>query len=76
MQQAKIGDHSGKFVRDTRPSPKPAFVLARDRQLDDVVRFFLYTIIEFSILTVDPTFNLGEFDITPTAYQNLLLQSV
>ena len=75
MQQAKIGDHSGKFVRDTRPSPEPAFVLARDRQLDDVVRFCTPSS-SFSILTVDPTFNLGEFDVTPTAYQNLLLQSV
>lgn len=28
MQQAKLGDMSGKFVRDTRPTPDPAFVLA------------------------------------------------
>ena len=47
------------------PSPEPAFVLARDRQLHDLVRFC--TVAEgFSILTVDPTFNLGDFDVTPT----------
>ena len=29
----------------------------------------------FSILTVDPTFCLGEFDVTPMSYRHLLLQS-
>lgn len=28
------------------------------------------------ILTVDPTFNLGEFDVTPTTYRYELLKSV
>ena len=27
--QAKLGDSTGMFVRETRPSPEPAFVLAR-----------------------------------------------
>ena len=75
MRSANIEDHDGKFVRDTRPSPEPAFVVARDRQLDDLVRFC--TIPEdFSILTVDPTFNLGDFDVTPTSYRQCLLQSI
>ena len=30
MQSAKEEDVMGKFVRETRPSPEPAFVLARD----------------------------------------------
>ena len=47
------------FVQDTRPSPEPAFVVARDLQLDDLVRFC--TIQDgFTILTVDPTFNIGD----------------
>ena len=37
MRSAKEEDVMGKFVRETRPSPEPAFVLARDRQLDDFV---------------------------------------
>ena len=28
IQQAKLGDSTGKFVRETRSSPDPAFVLA------------------------------------------------
>lgn len=74
MQSAKLGDSCGLFVRETRPSPEPAFVLARDRQLDDIVRFC--TIPDnFSVLTVDPTFNLGDFDVTPMTYRHRLLVS-
>ena len=75
IQQAKLGDSTGMFVRETRASPEPAFVLARDRQLDDLVRFCTNPSV-FSILTVDPTFNLGAFDVTPTTYRHLLLESV
>ena len=39
MMRSAEEDVMGKFVRETRPSPEPAFVLARDRQLDDLVRF-------------------------------------
>ena len=73
MQQAKLEDHLGKFVRDCRPTPEPAFVLSRDRQLDDLVRFCTDPA-NFCVLTVDPTFNLGDFDVTPIAYRNLLLK--
>ena len=64
MQEEKGGDYSGKFVRDTRLAPEPAFILARDRQLLDIERFCTVPS-GFSILTVDPTFNLGDFDVTP-----------
>lgn len=74
MQNAKVGDSHGCFVRETRPSPEPAFVLARDRQLDDLVRFCAIPD-SFSVLTVDPTFNLGDFDVTPTTYRHCLLIS-
>ena len=36
MQSAKLGDSIVHFVRETWPSPEPAFVLACDRH---VVRF-------------------------------------
>lgn len=74
MQSANEEDVMGKFVRETHPSPEPAFVLARDRQLDDLVLFC--TVAEgFSILTVDPTFNLSDFNVTPTTYRHCLLES-
>ena len=52
-----IEDSTGRFVSDRRPSPEPAFVLARDWQLDDLVHFCTVSG-NFSVLTVDPTFNL------------------
>ena len=75
MQQVKIEDQAGKFVRDCLPTPEPAFILSRDWQLDDLVHFCT-TPGNFSVLTVDPTFNLGDFDVTPTAYHQLLLKTV
>ena len=74
MHKAKLGDKTGQFVREVRPSPDPAFVIASDRQLDDLVRFSTPAS-NFSILTVDPTFFLGEFDVTFTAYHHMLLES-
>ena len=75
MQQAKLEDATGKFVHDCHPSPEPAFALSRDWQLNDLVRFCTVSS-SFSVLTVDPTFNLGDFDVTPTAYHHLLLKTV
>ena len=74
MQQAKLEDHMGRFVCDCCPSPEPAFV-SHDWQLDDLVRFCNMSG-NFSILTVEPTFNLGDFDVTHTAYHHLLLKTV
>ena len=74
MRQVKLKDHLGRFVRDCRPTPKLAFVLSRDRQLDDLVRFCTDPA-NFCVLTVDPTFNFSDFDVTPTAYRNLLLKT-
>ena len=54
--------------------PKPAIVLACDQQLCDLDRFCCDPS-EFSALTIDPTFSLGDFDVTPTAYHHLLLHS-
>jgi hypothetical protein len=67
MQAAKLGDRDGLFVRETQPSPEPAFVLARDRQLDEL-EWLCTDPNTFSILTVDPTFNLGDFNVTPITY--------
>jgi len=63
MQQAKLGDHVGLFVRDLKAVPEPAIVVVRDYQLQDLVRFATFEQ-NFSIATVDPTFCLGEFDVS------------
>ena len=73
MQRAHTEDPSSKFVRAIRTAPDPAIVVADDCQLNDMTRFCTSSS-EFGILTVDPTFSLGEFDVTPVTYRHLLLE--
>ena len=61
------------FVRDIKVLPEPAIILALDYQLDDLVRFA--TNDDHCVLTIDPTFSLGKFDVTPITYRHLLLES-
>ena len=72
MQQAHTQDPAHKFVRDIKTSPDPAIILASDQQLNDLVRFGTSSE-EFCVITIDPTFSLGEFDATPLTYRHLLL---
>ena len=51
---------------------EPAIVLASDQQLHDLVRFGTSSQ-EFGVITIDPTFSLGKFDVTPLTYRHLLL---
>jgi len=74
MQKAFTEDPSRKFVRAVNAAPEPAVVVTTDRQLQDLARFCTAAF-EFSPLTVDPTFCLGEFDVTLITYRHLFLQS-
>ena len=62
------------FIRDVRVGAEPFCILANERQLNDLNRFCCNTNL-FKPLTVDPTFNIGEFNVTPISYQNLLLET-
>ncbi|XP_065891101.1 uncharacterized protein [Dysidea avara] len=73
MQQAKANN---SYVRDIKTSPDPAIVIASDGQLDDLVRFCAPLAgVESCAMTVGPTFNLGEFECTPTTYRHLMVQT-
>ena len=74
MLQAHL-EHStkDKFVREIKAFPEPAIVVATSQQLNDVARFCTDPQ-DYCVLTVDPTFCLGDFDVTPTTYRNLLLK--
>ena len=74
MQRAHTEDPSSQFIRGIRTAPDPAIVLMYDFHLEDMARFCTSTG-EFCILTIDPTFSLGEFDVTPITYRHLLLES-
>ena len=71
MQRAHAEDPTSKFIRSIRATD-PAIVIADDIQVTDMARFCTSNI-EFGTLTVDLTFSLGEFDVTP--YRHLLLET-
>ena len=52
---------------------EPAVIVAFDRQLSDMVKFCTDEDV-FDIVTIDPTFSLGDFDVTNLTYRQLLLQ--
>ncbi len=74
MQKAHVDDQSSKFIQAIRTAPDPAIVLSNDCQTNDLIRFCTDPN-KFCVLTVDPTFSLGEFDVTPVSYRHLLLET-
>ena len=67
MQRAYAQDTMKKFIHDIRTAQEPAIVLASDQQISDLLCFCTSSF-EFAVLTVDPTFCLGDFDVTPITY--------
>ena len=61
-------------VNTVKVLPDPAIVLASDYQVSDLVRFGTSNV-QHCVLTIDPTFSLGEFEVTPVTYRHLLLES-
>ena len=61
------------FVRSVVAAPEPMAVLATNRQLNDMVRF-LTDSQQYTVMGIDPTFNFGDFNVTPVAYRYLLLE--
>ena len=74
MQHAYAQDTMNKFIRDIKMAPEPAIVLADDQQLADL-QCFCTSSLDFGVLMVDPTFSLGDFDVTPITYRYLLLET-
>ena len=74
MLNAQLEDTNKKFIRDVKTYREPAIVVAFDEQLFYVERFCCNSA-TFSILTVDPTFSLGDFDVSPTTYRHLMLHT-
>ena len=61
------------FVRSVVAAPEPMAVLATNRQLNDMMRF-LTDPVQHTVMGIDPTFNFGEFNVTPIAFRYLLLE--
>ena len=72
MLQCK-SDCDDVFVRSVVAAPEPMAVLCTNQQLKDMVRFLTYES-GFTVMGVDPTFNFGDFNVTPIAFRYLLLE--
>ena len=58
------------FLREVQSAPEGISVLATDTQISDIVRFcVLPNLAESTPLSVDLTFNLGDFCVTVTLYK-------
>ena len=53
------------FVSDVKAAPEPQCILCFDSQIADMERFLFSSSDVHGILTVDPTYNLGEFYVNP-----------
>ena len=62
------------FIRSVEAAPEPLCVLATKQQLVDLERFCTGAE-NFSVLSVDPTFNLGPFYVTPLTYNALTMRT-
>ena len=74
MLEAHTQDPSHCFVRDIKTAPEPAIILATNQQLDDIERFCTSSYAS-SILTINPTFTLGDFDVTVVTYRHIFLET-
>ncbi len=63
------------FIRDVKAAPEPQSVLFYDWQLEDLVRLCTNNQ-QLSVMSIDTTFNLGEFYVTPITHHHNLLESV
>lgn len=70
----QASDRKSAFIRDVRVAPEPMCVLTTDRTLNDMVRFCCNPV-EFKPFTVDPTFDIGDYNVMPITYQHLLLEN-
>ena len=61
------------FVRIVSCAPEPMAVLASNWTLNDLDRFC--TSPNCTVLCIDPTFSLGDFDVTVTTYRHLMLHN-
>ena len=73
VMQCKNSEKKDCFVQEVTCAPEPMGVLATEQQLCDIVRFSTDHF-NFCVLGIDPTFNLGDFSVTPIVYTHLLLQ--
>ena len=76
MLECKLAQGSSNvFAQEVKAAPFPMSVMCFDWKMNDRVRF-LTSNHHFSVLTVDTTFKLGEFYVTPMTYPHLMVENI
>ena len=76
MLECKLAQGSSNvFVQDVKAAPFPMSVMCFEWQINDMVRFLTCNH-HFGILTIDTTYKLGEFYVTPMTYPHLMIQDI
>ena len=73
-KESEGGRPQDTFVRRVTGAPEPMTVLTFNWSLHDIDRFCTKEQ-QCTVLSVDPTFNLGDFYVTVTTYRHLLLKN-
>ena len=66
---------SKEFIRDVNLVPELSVFVASNLQLKDIERYCTKVSL-FSILGIDPTYNIGSYYVTVTTYRHLLFETV
>jgi len=74
MCKQSLGKDEDPFIRIVTSAAELMCVMCTDMQLNDIERFCTSPEM-FCPLSIDPTFNLGDFSVTVTNFQNLLIVS-
>ena len=71
----KWSDSQHTFIRSIQTHPNPLFLVSgKTTQFQNLKAYCISELVS-SVLTVDPTFNIGKYSVTPITHQDLLLVS-
>ncbi|KAJ7394459.1 hypothetical protein OS493_000270 [Desmophyllum pertusum] len=71
----KQGDTNNVFIRSIQTHPNPLFLVLSTATQFQNLETYCTSEYASSVMTIDPTFNIGKFSVTPVTYQDLLLVS-
>ncbi|XP_031565581.1 uncharacterized protein LOC116300780, partial [Actinia tenebrosa] len=72
MQLKEDNASEGGFIQEVTFGKTPEVIVAFEQQVTDITRFCTNQT-RFSIMSIDPTFNLGKFFVTLTTYKHPML---
>lgn len=72
LELQNLGECNSHFIRELKLSPEPSVIMASDFQLAELEAFCTNPDYH-CVLGIDPTFNLGRFNVTVTTYKQLQL---